>query len=211
VVMGRSGSGKSSLLRLIVRLYDPHHGAVSIDGQDLRGVSLQSLRKQVAVVPQQPVLFSGTVRENICLGRPDAPTREVMSACQAAGVADLIARLDGGLQARLGRGGVRLSGGEMQRISIARALLLQPRILLMDEPTSALDATSECAILAALERLRGRVTVVIVGHRARTILSADRVVILDAGRVAATGTLADVRHRSALFRQLVPNVQGEAA
>jgi ABC-type multidrug transport system fused ATPase/permease subunit len=211
VVMGRSGSGKSSLLRLMVRLHDPQQGAVLIDGQDLRDVNLQSLRTQVAVVPQQPVLFSGTIGQNICLGRPDAPPEEVTAACQAAGAMELIARLDGGLEARLGRGGVRLSGGEAQRISIARALLLRPQIILMDEPTSALDATSECAILAALERLRGVATVVIVAHRASTIRSADRVVVLDAGRVVAAGPQADVRRQSPLFRQLVPNTRAEAA
>jgi ABC-type multidrug transport system fused ATPase/permease subunit len=211
VVMGRSGSGKSSLLRLMVRLHDPQQGAVLIDGQDLRDVNLQSLRTQVAVVPQQPVLFSGTIRQNICLGRPDAPPEEVTAACQAAGAMELIARLDDGLEARLGRGGVRLSGGEAQRISIARALLLRPQIILMDEPTSALDATSECAILAALERLRGVATVVIVAHRASTIRSADRVVVLDAGRVVAAGPQADVRRQLPLFRQLVPNTRAEAA
>jgi ABC-type multidrug transport system fused ATPase/permease subunit len=211
VVMGRSGSGKSSLLRLMVRLHDPQQGAVLIDGQDLRDVNLQSLRTQVAVVPQQPVLFSGTIRQNICLGRPDAPPEEVTAACQAAGAMELIARLDDGLEARLGRGGVRLSGGEAQRVSIARALLLRPQIILMDEPTSALDATSECAILAALERLRGVATVVIVAHRASTIRSADRVVVLDAGRVVAAGPQADVRRQLPLFRQLVPNTRAEAA
>jgi ABC-type multidrug transport system fused ATPase/permease subunit len=211
VVMGRSGSGKSSLLRLMVRLHDPQQGAVLIDGQDLRDVNLQSLRTQVAVVPQQPVLFSGTIRQNICLGRPDAPPEEVTAACQAAGAMELIARLDDGLEARLGRGGARLSGGEAQRVSIARALLLRPQIILMDEPTSALDATSECAILAALERLRGVATVVIVAHRASTIRSADRVVVLDAGRVVAAGPQADVRRQLPLFRQLVPNTRAEAA
>jgi subfamily B ATP-binding cassette protein MsbA len=165
----------------------------------------------VAVVPQQPVLFSGTIRENICLGRPGAPPKDVTAACRAAGATELIARLDGGLETRLGRGGVRLSGGEAQRISIARALLLRPQIILMDEPTSALDATSECAILAALERLRGVATVVIVAHRASTIRNADRVVVLDAGRVVAAGPQADVRRQSALFRQLVPNARREAA
>jgi len=211
VVIGRSGSGKSSLLRLISRLYDPQGGAVCVDGQDLRCVSLQSLRAQVAAVPQQPVLFRGTIRRNICLARPDARPHEVVAACEAAGAMEFIGRLPDGLETRLGRDGVRLSGGQAQRVSIARALLPQPRVILLDEPTSALDAESETAIVESLRRLRCRATIVVVGHRARTIHSADRVVVMDAGRVVAHGSRAAVGSNSPLLSELVPAPLVEAA
>lgn len=187
-VVGRSGSGKSSLLRLIVRLYDPDIGRVSIDGQYLDDISMDSLRSSIAVVPQRPVLFSGTVRENICLARPGATDEEVRGACEAAGAWEFIEQLSHGLETRVGRGGRSLSGGQLQRVAIARALLCQPRILLMDEPTAALDSESEAAIVRTLRRLRKEMTVVLIGHRRKTVCSADRIIVMDEGRVVGDGT-----------------------
>lgn len=186
-VVGRSGSGKSSLLRLVARLYDPTGGEVAIDGHPLSSFTLESLRSQVAVVPQHPAMFSGTILENLRLARPDAPLGDVERACADAGALEFIDRLDGRFEAHVGRRGGALSGGQMQRLSIARALLKAPKVLLMDEPTSALDAESEELVLETLRRLRGAMTVVVVTHRASTAAVADRVVLMDAGRVVAEG------------------------
>lgn len=184
-VVGRSGSGKSSLMRLLIRLYDPHKGQVLIDGQDIRNVTLASLRETVAVVPQRPVIFSGTILENLQLARPHATLDETKAACRAAGCWDFISRLDERLQTVIGRGGVSLSGGEAQRLAIARALLARPRVLLLDEPTSALDAESETVVMDTLCRLRKTMTIVIVGHRRETVRRADTIVVVERGRVVA--------------------------
>ena len=159
-----------------------------IDGQPLEGATLDSLRSRLAVVPQRPVIFSGTVLENVRLARPDASVDEVRAACAAASVLGFIERLENGFDTRLGRHGASLSAGEIQRIAIARALLTRPKILLMDEPTAALDAGSEAAVVKALRALRGEMTVVVVGHRAEAVRQADRVIVLDAGCVVAEGT-----------------------
>lgn len=185
-LVGRNGSGKSTLLKLVSRLFDPTDGTVLIDGQDLRNVRLESLRRQVAVVPQSPVLFSGTIEENIRIGRPEASSTEVATACEQAGVLDYIAHQPRGLSTVVGPGGVSLSGGEVQRLSIARALLRAPRILLLDEPNSALDRESEERLAEAVGRLRGRVTVLLVAHHmTRLMREADCVILLENGAVAA--------------------------
>ena len=186
-ITGRNGSGKSSLLKLMVRLYDPTKGEVLIDGQDVRGVSLQSLREQIAVVPQDPVIFSGTVSENVRFGRPDATDAEVKEACDLANATGFIGKLGSGLDTVLGhRGGVILSAGQAQRIAIARALLRRPRILLMDEPLSSLDVESEDAISQTLTRLKKTMTIVVVTHDSATTRVADRVVVMESGKVIDT-------------------------
>lgn len=187
-VVGRSGSGKSTLLRLVGRLLDPDAGQVRIDGQALDGVTLDSVRARVAFVPQQPVLFSGTILENLRIGRPDASPADVRAACEAASARGFIEEAEEGFETRIGHGGVCLSGGQAQRLALARALLCRPRILLLDEPTSALDVEAEAAIVETLRRLAQTMTVVVVAHRWQTIRCADRVVLLEAGRVVAQGT-----------------------
>ncbi len=188
VVLGRNGSGKSTLLKLLSRLHDPAAGSVRIDHQDLRQVRLASLRAQVAVVPQRPVLFAGTVEENLRLGRPGATEGELWEACRDAGVLDLVARLPEGLASRVGPGRGNVSGGEAQRIAIARALLRRPKILLLDEPNSALDPEAEARLVATLERLKGRLTVLVVAHHSDRILdAADQVVVMEQGRVVPSG------------------------
>lgn len=187
-IVGRSGSGKSSLLKLIARLYDPTGGEVCIDGQDLRDVKLVSLRAQIAVVPQVPMIFTGTMLENICLGQLKASQAEVEQACAAAGALDFIVGLEKGFNTRLGEKGANVSGGEAQRISIARALLRRPKILLLDEPTSALDYETEAAIMATLHRLKKEMTVIIIGHRLDALSGADCIVVVDNGQIMEVGS-----------------------
>ncbi len=184
-ILGRSGSGKSSMLRLVARLYDPTSGDITLDGHRLSSFTLESLRSQVAVVPQHPAIFSGTILENLRIARPDAPIEAIEQACESAGALEFIDRLDGRFEARIGRGAGGLSGGQLQRLSIARALLKDPKVLLMDEPTSALDAESEELVLETLRRLRGTMTIVVVTHRPSTAAIADRVLLMDLGRVVA--------------------------
>ena len=201
-IVGRSGSGKSSLLRLLVRLYDPDQGQVLIDRQDVRGVSLASLRQQVAVVPQRPYLFTGTVRENVTLARPEASAAAVERACADARAWSFIRDLPRGLETPLGAGGLELSGGEMQRLAIARALLSEPKILLLDEPTSALDPEAAVALLRTLKSLSRRITVLMASHNQETVRLADDIVVMDRGRIAAAGSGDALARQSSTFRDL---------
>ncbi|WP_336486011.1 ABC transporter ATP-binding protein [Methylobacterium nigriterrae] len=186
-LVGRSGSGKSSLLNLVPRLYDVTGGRVTIDGQDVRAVTTASLRQAVAVVSQEVVLFDDTIAANIGFGRPGASRAEIEAAAEAAAAHGFVSRLPEGYDFRVGPAGGRLSGGERQRISLARAFLKDAPILLLDEATSALDAESERLVQAALERLmRGRTTLVIA-HRFSTVREAGQIVVLEAGRVVETG------------------------
>jgi ATP-binding cassette subfamily B protein len=186
-LVGPSGSGKSTVFSLIARFYDAERGAVTIDGQDVRAVSLASLRRTLAVVTQDSFLFSGTVRENVLAGRPDADQAALDRVAEAANMAEFLPRLPGGWAAEVGEGGGRLSGGQRQRVAIARAMLRDAPILLLDEATSALDAESEAKVQEALKRLmRGRTTLVIA-HRLSTIRDADRIVVLQDGRVVESG------------------------
>ncbi|KQP07651.1 ABC transporter permease [Methylobacterium sp. Leaf99] len=201
-LVGRSGSGKSSLLNLVPRLYDVEAGAVSIDGQDIRGVTLASLRRAVAVVSQEVVLFDDTIAANIGFGRPGASRAEIEAAAEAAAAHGFVARLPEGYEFRVGPAGGRLSGGERQRISLARAFLKDAPILLLDEATSALDSESERLVQAALLRLmRGRTTLVIA-HRLSTVRDADLIVVMEAGRVAETGTHDDLMRRGGAYARL---------
>jgi ATP-binding cassette subfamily B protein len=202
-LVGAMGSGKSALVQLLPRLYDATEGAVLIDGADVRSVQLDSLRRAIAVVNDDPFLFSATVHENIAYARADATRDEVVQAATAAQAAGFIERLTDGYDTRIGERGLTLSGGQRQRIAIARAILADPRILILDDATSSVDASTEQEIKAALgEVLAGRTTFVIA-HRLSTIALADRIIVLESGRVADDGTHGELLERSDLYREIV--------
>lgn len=201
-LVGRSGSGKSTLLSLVPRLHDVDGGAVLIDGQDVREITLDSLRAAIAVVSQDAVLFDDSVRANIAFGRPDASEEEIVAAAKAAAAHDFVAALPEGYETRVGVGGGRLSGGERQRVALARAFLKDAPILLLDEPTSALDAQSERLVQDALKRLMAGRTTLVVAHRLSTIRDADRIVVLEAGRVVEEGTHAELSAKGGAFAKL---------
>ncbi|WNJ90841.1 ABC transporter ATP-binding protein [Bosea sp. 685] len=187
-LVGRSGSGKSTLLALVPRLYDPSEGRVEIDGQDLRDLSLASLRSQIGVVSQDVVLFDDTVRANISFGRPDATEDEIVAAAKGAAAHDFIMAMPEGYDSQVGERGSKLSGGERQRIAIARAILKDAPILLLDEATSALDTESERLVQQALARLMQNRTTLVIAHRLSTVREADLIVVLEEGKIVETGS-----------------------
>jgi ATP-binding cassette subfamily B protein len=187
-LVGETGAGKSTFAKLVSRFYDPQRGRVLVDGTDLRDLRSSCLRSQLGIVPQEGFLFSGSVRENIAFGRPDASGAEVEAAADVIGAGDFIRRLRGGFEAEVGERGVALSAGQRQLIAFARALLAEPRILILDEATSNVDVRTERAIEAGLERLlRGR-TAIVIAHRLSTIRGADRIAVLEHGRIVESGT-----------------------
>jgi ABC-type multidrug transport system fused ATPase/permease subunit len=201
-LVGPTGSGKTTLAALIPRLYDPVAGAVLIDGADVRDVELESLRREVALVSDDAFLFSATLRENIAYARPSASDDEVVRAATLAGLDDFVRSLPDGYDTLVGERGLTLSGGQRQRVAIARALIQDPRILILDDATSSLDASTEARIKQALaEVMRGRTTV-IIGHRLSTIALADRIAVLDAGRLVAVGTHDELVESSELYREI---------
>ena len=201
-LVGPSGAGKSTVFGLILRFYDPDSGQVTIDGVDVREVALSDLRARIAVVAQEPVLFSADVLENIRYGRASASDAEVRAAAEAAQATEFIDRLPQGFRTDLGERGVRLSGGQRQRIAIARALLRDPAILLLDEATSALDAASEALVKRALDRLMKDRTTLIIAHRLATVQRADRIVVMDQGRIVGAGTHRELYDRGGLYTHL---------
>ena len=198
-VLGGTGSGKTTLISLLLRLHDPTRGAIEIDGIDLRSVTLASLRSQIGVVLQDTVLFAATIGENIAFGRPDAAIEEIEAAAAAAQIRSFIEGLPEGYDTWVGERGVTLSGGQKQRIAIARALLTDPRILILDDATSSVDARTEGRILSTLRHSAGGRTMIVIAQRASTCKDADAVVVLEEGRIAAYGTHEELLVRSPLY------------
>ena len=201
-IVGPSGAGKSTLFHLLLRFHDPLAGRISVAGVDIRDVAMAELRGHIGLVPQDAALFSSTVRDNIAFGCPDASHDMIVEAAQKAQADAFISALDGGYDALVGEKGVRLSGGQRQRIAIARAILRNPRLLLLDEATSALDAQSEAAVQHALENLMKNRTSLVIAHRLATVVQADRILLMDRGRIQAIGTHESLMVESALYRTL---------
>ena len=202
-LVGAMGSGKSALVQLLPRLYDVTAGSVEVDGADVRSVELSSLRNAIAVVNDDPFLFSATVHENIAYARPDASREDVERAAAAAQAAGFIERLADGYDTRIGERGLTLSGGQRQRVAIARAILADPRILILDDATSSVDSSTEMEIKSALRELLADRTTFVIAHRLSTIALADRIVVLEDGRVAADGSHVELLESSELYREIV--------
>jgi len=210
-IVGPSGAGKSSILRLLLRQYDPQAGRITIGGQDIAGLDPASIAAQVAIVAQDATLFHGTIADNLRLGRPDASQPELEAACRAANAHDFITTLPGGYSAMIGERGARLSGGQRQRLAIARALLRDAPILILDEALSAVDAENEAVIQQALDRLmRGRTTL-ILAHRLSSVIGADRILVLDQGRLVESGSHAELIRRDGVYRRLMGAQAAERA
>lgn len=202
-LVGRSGAGKSTIAAMLHRFYDPAAGSVRIDGQDLRMVRLEDVRRSIGTVHQEPVLFSGTIADNIAYGRQGATGEEVRAAARDAWIADFVETLPDGFESMVGERGVKLSGGQRQRIAIARAMLKDPRILILDEATSHLDSENEAAVHAALQRLMQGRTTLVIAHRLNTIRNADIILVLDGGRIVERGTWDALINGDTAFRRLV--------
>ncbi|MBD7976311.1 ABCB family ABC transporter ATP-binding protein/permease [Serpens gallinarum] len=208
-VVGHSGSGKSTLARLLYRFYDVGEGAIRIDGVDLRQLTQASLRGSIGIVPQDTVLFNDSIYYNIRYGRPEASREEVEAAARAAHIHDFIVSLPDGYETPVGERGLKLSGGEKQRVAIARAILKNPSILIFDEATSALDSKSERAIQAELERIQVGRTTLVIAHRLSTVMNADQILVMDAGRIVERGSHGELLARQGLYTQMWTLQQSE--
>jgi ATP-binding cassette subfamily B protein len=206
-MVGRTASGKTTVSRLLPRFYDVNRGSVKVDGHDVRGLSMASLRAHIGVVLDEPFLFSISIRDNIAYGRPDASLAEVQAAARSAGATAFISELPDGYDTVVGERGYTLSGGQRQRIAIARTLLVNPPILVLDDATSAVDVQVEQAIHEGLQVLMEGRTTLIVAHRLSTIGLADRVVLLDGGRIVADGTHQQLMDTSSLYVEVLAQVE----
>ncbi|PWH11970.1 MAG: ABC transporter ATP-binding protein [Anaerolineae bacterium] len=201
-LLGATGSGKTSIINLLPRFYDPTEGRVTMDGYDLRDVTLSSLRSQIGIVLQETTLFSGTIRENIAFGKPEATDEEIIAAAKAAQAHDFILAFPDGYNTYVGERGQTLSGGQKQRIAIARALLLNPRILILDDSTSSVDLATEAAIQKALDELMKGRTSFVIAQRISTVMNADKIIVLDKGRVAAIGKHAELMEENPIYAEI---------
>jgi len=201
-LIGHTGSGKTTLAALVPRFYDVEFGRVLVDGADVRDVTLTSLRHEIGVIPQDPFLFSTTVRENIAFGRPKMTDAEVERVARLAQAHEFVERLPQGYETVIGERGITLSGGQRQRIAIARALAVDPRILILDDATASVDATTEAQIRAGLREVMSGRTTLIVAHRLSTIALADEIVVLDSGRIAARGPHEELVVSSPVYREI---------
>lgn len=208
-LVGHSGEGKTTISNLLMRLYDPDSGTITIDGMDISKVTMLSLRKNIAAVFQDPALFSGTIKENIAYGRPDASDEEILKAAKAANADEFIVKLKDGYSSVVGERGIKLSGGQKQRISIARAILKDSPVLILDEATSSLDSKSEKLVQTALEKLMKGRTTLIIAHRLSTIASVDKIVTLKNGKVDEVGSPSELAKSGGIYSQLL-ELQGES-
>jgi ABC-type multidrug transport system fused ATPase/permease subunit len=210
-LVGHTGAGKSTIAKLLARFYDPREGGITIDGHDLRDVAQESLRRQLGIVPQEGFLFAGTVRDNIAFGRPDASPDEVVAAANAVGAHDFVLRLEGGYETQLQERGSRLSLGQRQLVALARALLADPRILILDEPTSSVDIGTERRIEQALRTLLAGRSAFVIAHRLSTIRDADLIVVLEHGQIVEQGTHDELLRRRGLYTSLYGDWAAEVA
>jgi ATP-binding cassette subfamily B protein len=201
-LLGATGSGKSTLINLIPRFYDANSGRVTIDGVDVKDVTLESLRTHIGIALQEPVLFSGLIRDNIKYGRPDATYEEVVEAAKAAQAHEFILSLPKGYDTEIGERGVGLSGGQKQRISIARAILVKPKILILDDSTSSVDVETEALIQQALETVMKGRTSFIIAQRISSVLKADKILVLDRGKIVAEGHHKELMEKSPIYREI---------
>jgi ATP-binding cassette subfamily B protein len=208
-ILGATGSGKSSLVHLIPRFYDVSDGRLTLDGQDIRDLPLETLRGQIGIALQEAVLFSGSIRDNIRYGRPKATENEIITASKAAQAHDFILSFPDGYDTQIGQRGVNLSGGQKQRVAIARALLVRPKILIFDDSTSAVDIKTEIKIEDALENLMADSTTFVIAQRISTVLNADKIIVLDRGKIVAEGNHTKLIRSSPVYREIYDSQLGD--